>query len=105
MEKLLKKEFCVRGYHVYWWEVVVGEELECQQERGNATDAFAVSVIREGAIVGHLPRRISCTCSLFMRKGIIVDKINFHVFNFRHYRSPTIYFFNDENLPIYGIKI
>ena len=30
-----QKESCVRGYHIYqeWWEVAVGDELECQQER------------------------------------------------------------------------
>ena len=34
-------------------------------------DAYAVSVIKHGTIVGHLhvPRRISCTCTLFMRMG------------------------------------
>ena len=32
-------------------------------------DAYAVSVIKDGTIVGHLPRRISCTCTLFMRRG------------------------------------
>ena len=37
MEKF-EKESCVRGYHAgtYWWEAVIGEELECQRERGNA---------------------------------------------------------------------
>ena len=29
------------------WEAAIGEELECQRERGNATDAYAVSVIKK----------------------------------------------------------
>ena len=36
------------------WDAVVGEELECQQERGNATDLYAVVVIKDSTIVGHL---------------------------------------------------
>ena len=52
------------------WEAAIGEELECQRERGNATDAYAVSVIKEGVIIGHLPQRISCVCTLFIR-GVI----------------------------------
>ena len=65
------KESCVRGYHIYQeqWEAAIGEELECQRERGNAADAYAVSVIKEGVIIGHLPRRISRVCTLFIRRG------------------------------------
>ena len=44
---------------------------EDQQERGNATDAYAVSVIKEGTIVGHLPRRILSACTLLLRRGVI----------------------------------
>ena len=61
-----QKESCVRGYHIYreLWDAVVGEELECQRERGNATDMYAVAVIKDCTIVGHLPRKISRICSL-----------------------------------------
>ena len=43
-----QKESCVRGYHIYkeLWDAVVGEELECQRERGNGTDLYAVAVIK-----------------------------------------------------------
>ena len=38
-----RKESCVRGYHIYreLWEAAIGEDLACQRERGNATDAYA----------------------------------------------------------------
>ena len=67
----LQKESCIRGYHIYQqlWTAAVGEHLTCQRERGNTADAYAVSVIKDGTIVGHLPRRISCACTLFMRRG------------------------------------
>ena len=32
-------------------------------------DTCAVSVIKDGTIVGHLLQWISCTCTLFMRRG------------------------------------
>ena len=59
-----QKESCVRGYHIYreLWDAVVGEE------RGNVTDMYAVAVIKDCTIVGHLPRKISRICSLFIRR-------------------------------------
>ena len=47
-----QKESCVRGYHIYreLWDAVVGEELECQREHGNATDMYAVAVIKDSTI-------------------------------------------------------
>ena len=64
-------EACVRGYHVYkeLWEAVVAEELECQRERDNLYDTYAVAVKKGGIIVGHLPRRLSHLCALFIRRG------------------------------------
>ena len=69
------KESCVRGYHIYQdqWEAAIGEELECHHERGNAADAYAVSVMREGTIIGHLPRKISRLCTLFIRRGGVIQ--------------------------------
>ena len=67
----LQKESCIRGYHIYQhlWTAAIGEHLMCQRERGNAADAYAISVMKGGTIVGHLPRRISCACTLFIRRG------------------------------------
>ena len=38
-----RKESCVRGYYIYreLWEAAIGEDLVCQRECGNATDAYA----------------------------------------------------------------
>jgi len=38
-----RKESCVRGYHIYreLWEAAIGEDLACQRECGNVTDAYA----------------------------------------------------------------
>ena len=55
--------FCVRGYHVYqsiWIEV------------GNAVDRYAIKVLKNDEIVGHLPKKISMLCSLFIRRGGLI---------------------------------
>ena len=65
------RDCCIRGYHVYkeTWRVVIGEELECDREPGNSCDRYAVAVKRSGVVIGHLPRKVSRVCSLFLRRG------------------------------------
>ena len=60
----------MRGYHVYKdiWEANVGEELECVRERRNEKDRYAVAVVKNDTIIGHLPRKISKVCSFFFKK-------------------------------------
>ena len=62
---------CVRGYHVYKdiWAEAIGEELVCIREPTNTADRYAVAVLRRETIIGHLPRKISKVCSLFLRRG------------------------------------
>ena len=62
---------CIRGYHVYQsvWDPVIGELLQCHRESRNAMDRYAVSVTKNDEIVGHLPKKISTLCSLFLRRG------------------------------------
>ena len=59
---------CIRGYHIYRaiWNPTVEETLDCTQESSNPRDRYAVSVQKDGQIVGHLPRKISRLCSLFI---------------------------------------
>ena len=62
----------MRGYHVYRdiWEASVGEQLPCEREDGNGADPVAMK--RSGAVVEHIPRKISSVCSLFlMRNGVM----------------------------------
>ena len=69
-------ESMARGYHEYksvWENPVSGEELNCTRDIGNSHDPMAVSILKEidGAtiVVGHVPRRISALCSVFIRRG------------------------------------
>ena len=66
----------IRGYHEYmmiWNDPIVGEELVCEHEPGNSRDPYAVAFKKqlsgEDKIVGHVQRKISTICSLFIRRG------------------------------------
>ena len=70
----------VRRYHVYRaiWEAAVGETLNCAREVGNRSDTFAVAVIKGGDTVGHVPRRISSICSIFLKNtGLVYHSVTF----------------------------
>ena len=75
---------CVRGYHMYKaiWTAAVGEELPCSRETNNITDRSSVAVIKDDAIVGHLPKKYSKIFSLFIRHG---GSITCRVIGRRHY--------------------
>ena len=51
----------IRGHHVYKrvWEPFIGETLQVSREEDNIHDRWAVSVVLNGNIVGHVPREIS----------------------------------------------
>ena len=61
----------VRGYHVYKdiWDANEGKILDCVRETTNHHDPYAVAVAKNGIAVGHVPRKISALCSLFIRRG------------------------------------
>ena len=61
-------EVMVCGYHVYQgvWTPIVGEELSCRKEYGNTQDPFAVAVLHGTTTVGHVLKKISSICSMFL---------------------------------------
>jgi len=70
----------IRGYHEYkliWNDPIIGKELRCQCELGNSHDPYAVAVQKRiggsNRIVGHVPRTISTICSLFIRRGGLLN--------------------------------
>ena len=48
----------VHGHHIYKdiWSSMHGEELHCKHEIGNFHDLYAVSVIKHGTGIVHLPQ-------------------------------------------------
>ena len=68
---LFSIDSCVCGYHIHkaTWSVSVGEILFCEREERNMEYPFAVFIVRNGVIVGQVPRRISCVCSAYLHRG------------------------------------
>jgi len=54
------------------WTLFFRLILQCTREVSNVHDPFAIKVTKDGSVVGHLPKKISSTCSLFIRKGGII---------------------------------
>ena len=76
--EMFKSEQVVCGHHVYKavWMPFIGEELICCQESGNASDLYAVAVLKPASsassspiVVGHVPWKISAACSGFLEFG------------------------------------
>ena len=65
----VRKTLLYSSYHTYQevWAAAVGKELVCERETDNY-DLYAVVVKRMGNI-GHLLRKLSKLCSLFLRRG------------------------------------
>lgn len=61
----------VRGHHVFKaiWTPYAGELLSVQEELDNEHDSYAVSVQKDGIIVGHVPREVSRIFMFFIRHG------------------------------------
>ena len=61
----------IRGFHGHnlIWTPFIGKTLLCSRETSNLHDPFAVKVLKIDEIVGHLPKKIRSTCSIFLRKG------------------------------------
>ena len=58
------------------WTPVLHETLSCCRELANIHDPFAAKVMKAGSTVGHLLKKISSTCSLFiMKSGVISCKV------------------------------
>ena len=51
----------VRGYHVYCqqWTVTVGDVLSLKQEPQNCRDRFAVAVMKNNSVIGHVPKEMA----------------------------------------------
>ena len=72
-------ELMIREYHEYihtWESPSPTDNLFCQREIGNPHDTHAVAIKVNVAgddgttrTVGHVPRKLSVICSIFIRRG------------------------------------
>ena len=65
-----RMDSCIWGFHIYKevWTPFIGERIGCARERSNREDPFAVAMKRVTETVVHVPRTISCVCTLFLRQ-------------------------------------
>ena len=44
--EVCERNSCVCGYHIYKdvWDTAIGEELQCERERDNGSDQYAVAL-------------------------------------------------------------
>ena len=71
-----KIDSIVTGHHVYKtvWTPFIGEILGTEQEQAtNVHDRYAVSVMKKGKIVGHMPRTISKVSWHFLQHGGVIN--------------------------------
>ena len=61
-------------HHIYQeiWSSSIGEVLLSEREPLNDADRYAVAVIKDGVVVGHVPRKFSRMCSLFLARGGVI---------------------------------
>ena len=66
-EKYTSNKSYVRGFHVYHeiWTPVIGECLECRHEPRKVEDKNAIAVIKDGTVVGYVPRCFSLWIKMF----------------------------------------
>ena len=58
------------------WESSIGKILDCGIEDTNRYDCNAVAVVKSRTIVGHVPKKISFFCELFLRRsGFILCEV------------------------------
>ena len=61
----------IRGFHIYRniWKPNIGDIVCCKIEPENRRDKFAVAVINNDVVVGHIPREHSRVCYYFLVRG------------------------------------
>ena len=56
-------------------EAEKGEVLQCRRERSNLHDPYAVTMVKDATIVGHVPLKLSPLCSMFLRSESIKCRV------------------------------
>ena len=99
----------VTGHYHYQriWTPNVGEELTSMYELDNAYDEFAVSVLKDDKIVGHVPRELSEKFTTILKSGgSIKVTIRGKPYNTRRWgiRVPCIYTVSEKETFLQDIR-
>uniref|UniRef100_A0A1X7VJY3 HIRAN domain-containing protein n=1 Tax=Amphimedon queenslandica TaxID=400682 RepID=A0A1X7VJY3_AMPQE len=102
-----KKGSVIRGHHVYKrvWTPVFGEILSATRKEDNSFDKHAVAILKDGLIVGHLPKEFSRVSSYFLlQEGQMEAHVNGKKDNWKGLEVPFVYIFTAKKKRIDRIK-
>ena len=51
------------------WSPFIEEEMLCEVEPDNIHDKYAIKVLKDNTVVGHVPRELSRYCCLILNSG------------------------------------
>ena len=59
----------IRGFHAYKqnWDPVLGRRYSCTTEEKKEHDEYAVAVVNDDEVVGHIPLSLSKIMSMFLK--------------------------------------
>lgn len=74
-EKYLLNRFFIAGFQYYEGpsmirDMEVGEQLQLSERSNNEYDTFAVAILREGVMIGHIPRTDNKHISRLLRQDV-----------------------------------
>jgi len=75
----LRLDSVICGHHIYKdiWTPFTGEILGVEQEAHNTADRFAVAVVKDETVVGHVPCEVSRLVWYFIKHdGTITCEVN-----------------------------
>ena len=69
-----KFDSVIRGHHAskHLWTPVVEETLDVQLEPSNPYDSSAVAVLKDGAVIGHVPREVRRHFNQFLQSEAVL---------------------------------
>ena len=97
-------ESVVRGHHIYKsvWTPYSGEVLTVEPE---TRDQYAVAILNNDSVVGHVPREMSRICYYFIRSGGSIDcKITGKRKVGKGLEVPCLYLFNGSSRLLKKLK-
>lgn len=100
-------ESVIRGHHVskQQWTPVVGESLDVECEPSNPYDSYAVSVSKDGTVIGHVPREVRRHFYTFLHnEGSITCEVTGHRKYGKGLEVPCVYEFRASRKTVIKVK-
>ena len=97
----------VRGHHIYKdvWTPIIGEQLLVEKEEGNEHDTFAIALLKDNSVVGHMPKELSHIARHFLsHEGVITCTITGHRKFGKGLEVPCTYSFSGKSKIVFKLQ-